>query len=266
MSDNLFLFDTFSLDANERVLVRDGKVVPLPAKALSTLLVLVRNTGHVVEKDVLMKEVWPDEFVEEGNLAQHIYILRKALGESTESPRYLETIPRRGYRFMAQMLELSRKYASEISSVAVLPFVNTSNDPKIEYISDGITESTTNSLSLIPRLKVIAYSIAFRYRGSEPREAGHSLGVNSVILGFVKQVGEHLIVSAELIDVADGSRIWGEHYKRQFIDTFSSQEELALEISERIRLRLMGELNENGFKEKNTSNILPTEMFREIIE
>ena len=63
-----------------------GDCVPLPAKTLSTLLVLVRKNGHLVEKDVLMKEVWPDEYVEEGNLAQHIYILRRALGESTESP------------------------------------------------------------------------------------------------------------------------------------------------------------------------------------
>ena len=81
--DNLFQFGAFRLDAGERVLLRDGRLVPLPAKVFRTLLLLVRNNGHVVEKDVLMQEVWPDEYVEEGNLAQHIFILRKALGEST---------------------------------------------------------------------------------------------------------------------------------------------------------------------------------------
>jgi DNA-binding winged helix-turn-helix (wHTH) protein/Tfp pilus assembly protein PilF len=92
-----FHFGPFCLDARERVLLRDRRLVPLAPKALSTLLVLVRNTGHLVEKDVLMAAVWPDEIVEEGNLAQQIFTLRKALGESTQ---YIETVPRRGYRFL----------------------------------------------------------------------------------------------------------------------------------------------------------------------
>ena len=95
--ENLYQFGPFRLDAGERVLVRAGRLVPLSPKALSTLLVLVQKMGHVVEKDVLMAEVWPDEDVEEGNLAQQICMLRKALGEN---PNYIETIPRRGYRFL----------------------------------------------------------------------------------------------------------------------------------------------------------------------
>ena len=105
---NSFQFGPFCLDAGERVLLRDGRLVPLAPKALSTLLVLVRNMGHVVEKDVLMAEVWPDEFVEEGNLAQHIFMLRKALGEN---PKYIETIPRRGYRFLDALSGI--KHAAE---------------------------------------------------------------------------------------------------------------------------------------------------------
>lgn len=94
--DNLYRFGPFCLDAEERVLLREGHIVPLAPKTFSTLLVLVQKRGHVVEKDVLMAEVWPDEDVEEGNLAQHICMLRKVLGEN---PNYIETIPRRGYRF-----------------------------------------------------------------------------------------------------------------------------------------------------------------------
>ena len=103
-SESLYQFGSFCLDTAERVLLRDGRLVPLPAKAISTLLVLVRNSKHVVEKDVLMNEVWPDEVVEESNLAQHIFMLRKALGE-TESCKYIETIPRRGYRFLETVTE-----------------------------------------------------------------------------------------------------------------------------------------------------------------
>src|SRR4029077_8916662 len=106
---HLFKFGAFCLDARERVLLRKGRLVPLPAKTLSTLLVLVRKNGHLVSKDVLMKEVWPDEYVDERNLDQHIYILRRALGEATESPGYIETVPRRGYRFVARMIELDNE-------------------------------------------------------------------------------------------------------------------------------------------------------------
>ena len=110
-SDSLYQFGPFCLNAGERVLLRDGRLVPLPAKALNTLLVLVRNKGHLLEKDVLMQQVWPNEFVEEGNLTQHIFMLRKALGETTESIAYIETIPRRGYRFVAPVTEISRDAA-----------------------------------------------------------------------------------------------------------------------------------------------------------
>jgi len=250
LGDNLFQFGAFRLDAGERVLLRDGRLVPLPAKVLSTLLLLVRNNGHVVEKDVLMNEVWPDEYVEEGNLAQHIFMLRRALGESTENPRYIETVPRRGYRFVAKMIE-PQKEAHEahdegINSLAVLPFINASNDPNMEYLSDGITESIMNSLSRLPQLKVMARSTVFRYKGAgiDPREAGHSLGVRAVIMGIVQQLGEQLVISAELVDVEDGSLIWGEQYHRKSSDIFSLQDELTWEIPEKLRLRLTGEQKE----------------------
>src|SRR5947207_5405059 len=140
--DDLFKFGVFCLDARERVLLRDGRLVPLPAKTFSTLLMLVRKNGHLVEKDVLMKEVWPDEYVEKGNLAQHIFLLRKALGETIGGPSYIETVPRRGYRFVANMIEPENEDDNKgIDSLAVLPFFNASDDLNMEYLSDGITEA-----------------------------------------------------------------------------------------------------------------------------
>jgi TolB-like protein/Tfp pilus assembly protein PilF len=115
----------------------------------------------------------------------------------------------------------------------------------MEYLSDGITESILNGLSHLPQLKVTARSTVFRYKGAgiDPREAGHSLGVRTVMMGIVQQLGEHLVISAELVDVEDGSRIWGK-YHRRFPDIFSLQDELACEISEKLRLRLSGEQRE----------------------
>src|SRR5262245_48076243 len=93
-----YSFGSFRLDTTDRLLWRDNEVVPLPPKVFDTLLVLVENNGHVVEKDQLMKRVWRDTFVEEGNLTLNISTLRKVLGESAKDHQYIETIPRRGYR------------------------------------------------------------------------------------------------------------------------------------------------------------------------
>jgi DNA-binding winged helix-turn-helix (wHTH) protein len=103
---HLYEFGPFSIDTVNRLLLRDGKAVPLKPKVVDTLLMLVENMGRVVEKDELIEKLWPDSFVEEGNLTQNIYVLRKALDSGTESESYIETIPRRGYRFAAPVKEI----------------------------------------------------------------------------------------------------------------------------------------------------------------
>jgi DNA-binding winged helix-turn-helix (wHTH) protein len=103
MNRQMYAFGPFLLDACQRVLLRDGKPVPLTPKAVDTLLVLVRNAGHLVAKDDLMKEVWPDAFVEEVNLAKNIFVLRHTLGNGEQGQNYIETVPKRGYRFVASV-------------------------------------------------------------------------------------------------------------------------------------------------------------------
>src|SRR6516164_8626104 len=100
-TQRLYEFGPFQLDSKSCVLLRDGAVVPLNPKAFDTLRALVENHGSTVGKDELMKMVWPDTFVEETNLTQQISILRKALGDSPGGSAYIETIPKRGYRFVA---------------------------------------------------------------------------------------------------------------------------------------------------------------------
>ena len=109
--------------------------------------------------------------------------------------------------------------------------------------SDGITESIIDSLSQLPRLRVMSRSTAFRYKGrvDDPRGAGRELGVGAVLTGRVLQVGDRLVVSAELVDVANGWQLWGEQYNRKAADIFGVQAEIAREIAERFRLRLTGE-------------------------
>ena len=109
---HLYEFGGFQLDARERVLRRAGQPVQLTPKALDTLLVLVENSGHVVAKDELMQRLWPDSFVEEGNLAFNISVLRKALAESGGDMQFIETVPKRGYRFMAGVRQMGEDDAA----------------------------------------------------------------------------------------------------------------------------------------------------------
>ncbi len=130
-----------------------------------------------------------------------------------------------------------------IDSLAVLPFQNASGDADAEYLSDGITESIIYSLSQLPKLRVMARSTVFRYKGREanPQAAGRELDVRAVVTGRVLQRGERLIIGTELVDVTDGSLLWGERYSRNLADILAVQEEIATEISEKLRLRLTGE-------------------------
>lgn len=132
---------------------------------------------------------------------------------------------------------------TNIASIAVLPFVNANGDQNNEYLSDGITESMINSLSQIPRLRVMARSTMFRYKGqnADPTSVGHELHVDSVLTGRVLRQADTLVIQADLVNVADGSQIWGEHYTRKAVDVFAIQDEIARQISDRLRMRLSGD-------------------------
>ena len=136
----------------------------------------------------------------------------------------------------------SRRQSSRraITSLAILPLTNTVEDPDLDYFSDGITESIINMLSQFPKLRVVARSTVFRYKGQEidPQEVGRLLNVQAVLTGRVRQIADRLIISAELIDVANDSQLWGEHYNRNLSDIFEVQEEIAREITEKLRLKL----------------------------
>ncbi|HXG92117.1 MAG TPA: protein kinase [Blastocatellia bacterium] len=137
---------------------------------------------------------------------------------------------------------VSRRRKS-IARVAVLPLANASDDADAEYLSDGITESLINSLSQLPRLKVMARSTVFRYKSNEydAQAMGLALEVDAVLVGRVLLRGDNLVISIELVDVADGSRLWGQQYNRQLSDIFAIEEEISSEITESLRLRLTGE-------------------------
>ncbi len=243
-SRQIYEFGPFRLDPAARTLLCNGEPVPLKAKVFDLLLTLVQNSGRVIEKSELFKSVWHDAFVEENNLTVSVAALRKALGETPREPRYIETIPKRGYHFIARVRETRAEGVYRaMNSVAVLPLANPSDDPDLAYLSEGITESIINSLSQLPDLRVMARSTVFRYRQPDvdPRAVGLEMGVRAVLVGRVLQFRDKLVVKTELVDVADGSQIWGEQYNRLALNIFAVQEEIAREVSEKLRLKLTSE-------------------------
>jgi len=265
VSGKLYQFGPFCLDTAERVLLREGRLVPLPAKAISTLLVLVRNSKHVVEKDVLMNEVWPDEVVEEGNLTQHIFMLRKALGE-TENCKYIETIPRRGYRFLETVNEPNGQPTPALRiglypqvwpshSLAVLPLVNATEDQTLERVADSLTESLINRLSRESELSVAARNSVLRYQGKDVnvRQAGRELGVRNVLLGGVHLVNAAIEIRIELVNVDGGWQLYGKSYEVKANAPLEMQEEIASEILAALRIRSSQEL-EKVIGKRHTEN------------
>jgi len=277
---HFYEFTPYLLDPAERLLLRHGDPVPLTPKAFDTLRVLVENNGRTVEKEELLKEVWAGAFVEEGNLTVTIFMLRRALGEGKAEPKFIQTVPRRGYRFIAPVKEgQSRERPrqpragtataaaaqaggddDERVSVAVLPFLNVSGDASAEYLSDGITESIINTLSQLPALLVLARSTVFRYKSPDvdPISVGREMNVSAVLTGRLIQLGDSLIIRTELVNTANGCQLWGAQYDRRTSALLSVQEEISRQISEKLRTKLSGAEEERLAKRPTTS----TEAYR----
>lgn len=260
---SVYEFGPFSLDTGTRRLLRDGQHVPLTVKTFDMLLLLVQHRRELVTKEELMSAVWPNQFVEENNLTVRMSALRRALGEKPGEHKYIETVPGRGYRFLAGVKELEDERDGEVGEnlvgaaqreatgerplaatyLAVLPFVNENADPNTEYLSEGMTESIINSLSPLPRLKVMARATTYRYKGQEidAYSVGQELSVKAVLVGRLLLDGDTLVVSAELMSVEDRSHIWGARYQRRLSDLSFVQEEIIREVSESLLVRLGGE-------------------------
>jgi eukaryotic-like serine/threonine-protein kinase len=133
-----------------------------------------------------------------------------------------------------------RRARKQIDSIAVLPLINSTDDPDLDYLSDGITESLINALSRIPKLRVMARSTVFRYKGREvdPQRVGHDLNVRAVMVGRMQRIRDYFTIGAELVDVLDGSLLWGEQYAREPSETLSLQDDISSDIAKQLKLKL----------------------------
>jgi TolB-like protein/Flp pilus assembly protein TadD len=253
-------FGPFRLLPTERRVLRGAEVVQLTPKVFDTLLALVQNSGRLVAKDELMKMIWQDSFVEEGNLTQNIFILRKTLGESPHDHQYIVTIPGQGYRFVAEVQEIpraraeGRPLASEsaledgptrndergVTSLAVLPFKPLNSESDNEYLGPGIADTLITRLSNIRRLKVRSTNSVLKYidMQSDPLLAGRELNVDAVLDGKIQRAGERIRVTMQLIRVRDAVTLWAEKFDEKFTDIFDVQDSISEQVSVALALQL----------------------------
>ncbi|MBX7220084.1 MAG: tetratricopeptide repeat protein [Blastocatellia bacterium] len=247
VTKSLYEFGPFQLDPFSRTLMRNGELVPVTPKALETLLVLIERRGAVVEREELLRTVWPDSFVEEGNLSSNIFMLRKVLGEDREGQQFIATVPRRGYRFVAPVTELSGELPltsiPQGNSLAVLPFQVLNAGETAGYLGMGLTDALINRLAQVRQVVVRPTSAILKFANSKEEAVtiGQKLAVTSVIEGSVRQCGSRLRVSVQLVRVVDGTLIWGGQFDENFTDIFTVEDAIANRVMEALTIRLVPE-------------------------
>jgi TolB-like protein/Tfp pilus assembly protein PilF len=229
-------FGPFRVERRERLLRRGEEVIALPPKAAALLVVLAERRGEAVDKDELLRLVWPGTFVEEGSLAQNVSLLRKVLHDSQGSP-YIETVPRRGYRFVAPVRNVQEE-GTGARSLAVLPLVNLSGDRSQDFFAEGMTEELIGCLMKIKALRVASRTSVMAYKDvSRPlREIARELDVQWIVEGAVRQSGGRVRVTAHLIDGATESQLWADEYEKDLRDVLALQSEVAHEIARQVRV------------------------------
>jgi TolB-like protein/Flp pilus assembly protein TadD len=270
-----FEFGPFRLDFSERLLLCNGKAVPLAPKVFETLVILLENRGHILEKDELIKRLWPDTFVEESNLAQNICQLRKALEIGASGSEYIETIPKRGYRFALDVREVAnadarfvtsrvpnKQSSSEgdqgclvVKSLAVLPFKPLTRKKKDEYLGLGMAHDTINKLSGLRKMVVLPTRAVFKYAQEhcDPVAVGRGLGVDAILDGTVQRDGERIRVTVQLISLEDGKTLWSGKFDERFTDIFAVQDSISEQVANALALRITAD-ERRHLRRRHTEN------------
>ena len=242
-SETAVRFGVFEVDLRARELRKQGVRLKLQDQPLEVLLALLERPSEVVTRDELQQKIWPsDTFVDfDHGLYNAIKRLREALGENAEKPQYIETAPRRGYRFIGKIEAGQPTPVRRIRSLAVLPLENLSRDPEQEYFADGLTEALITSLAKISALRVVSRTSAMQYksvRNKSVSEIARELGVDAVVEGTVQRFGDRARISAQLIDGHTDSHLWAESYERDLRDILALQVEVASAIATEIQVKL----------------------------
>src|SRR5262245_11618767 len=245
----IYTLGPFRLDAEAKILFRGAEPVALGQRAVALLRVLVERPRSPVSKKALMDSAWAGLTVEESNLAVQISALRRVFAEEPGGKDWIETLPRRGYRFVGPVSvedEGTIVAAAEASdfptaavaapslalpnqpSIAVLPFQNMSGDPEQEYFADGMVEEIITALSRFRSLFVIARNSSFTYKGRavDVKQVGRELGVRYVLEGSVRKSVNRVRIVGQLIDASTGAHLWADRFEGGLEDIFDLQDQV----------------------------------------
>jgi TolB-like protein/tetratricopeptide (TPR) repeat protein len=236
-------FGPFRLDSVAEMLFRGREPIALGQRAVALLRLLLERARAPVSKQSLIDAAWPDLIVEESNLTVQIAALRRVFEEVSEGAEWIETLPRRGYRYVGPAVvthdlpeaaaeERPRLALPDKPSVAVLPFSNLNGDPEQEYFADGMVEDIIAGLSRIKWLFVIARNSSFTYKGIavDVKRVGRELGVRYILQGSLRKDGGRVRVAAQMIEAETGGHLWSERFDRPLDDIFELQDEIALNV------------------------------------
>ncbi len=225
-------FGPFTLDELTQRLLRDGREVPLKPKLFQLLHFCLRNPGRLLARDELMDELWPHQVVADANLTQAIYELRRALGGGDAGPQYLQTVARRGFRFLGELRQTAgderagESAAARIASIAVLRFSPLPGQERDEILEFGISDALIGGLSRIPGLRVrqLRSDALYRKLAGDARAIGRTLAVDAVLDGSLQRDAGQLRVSARLLRVADEAVLWADSFDHDRSDIFALED------------------------------------------
>src|SRR5580692_6848122 len=244
--ESIVRFGTFEVDLESRELRKHGMRVRLEEKPFRILEMLLHQAGRVVTRKALREKLWPDTHVGyDQNLNTAVNKLRELLGDSAQCPRFIETLPRLGYRFIAPVVMPGRSLVGAKKMLGVLPFENLGGDPEQEYFADGLTEEMISHLGQLDprRLGVIARTSAIQYKNTKKSiaEIASELKVSYVLEGSVRCEGNGARITAQLIEALGQTHLWSGSYDRDLRDILSVQANVAREIGRALSLELLPE-------------------------
>jgi TolB-like protein/Flp pilus assembly protein TadD len=216
-----------------------GDTFHLEPKVMAVLVCLAEHGGEPVSKEILLQTVWPDTFVSEGVLVRSIFELRRIFGDDAHEARIIGTIPKRGYRLLADV-EFIEPQRTAIPSLLVLPLENLSRDPEQEFLADGLTEALITQFAKIKALRVISRTTAMHYKKNRVpiRDITRELGVQWIVEGTIQRAGETVRVSAQLIDAKSDTHIWAHTYERTIGDVLKLQSDVAQAIARQVQVKV----------------------------
>lgn len=245
VSARQYEFGAYRLDVRSGMLFRGDDRVALAPKVAELLVALVQAAGSVMTREELQQLLWPDTVVEEGSLTSHISTLRKTLGRASGGQEFIETLSKRGYRFVAAVTTTECGAQESVIGrlmLVVLPFENFTTGDKYDYLSDGLTEEMITELARLSpeRLGVIARTSAMQFKSTTKSigQVGQELGVSHVLEGSVRRDGERVRITAQLIRVSDETHLWAQSYERSLHDVLQVQAEVAQAVAREVQIKL----------------------------